>query len=133
MRGKGKKSMASALSASLKAEDEAVKDRFERAEALLGGEETERKKEEVAKPSEPEPERKSKKRPQTIRDNFTFPEDDYQLIALLKQRCLNQAVNVSKSEIIRAGLHALEFMSDEDLLEQIENLEKLKTGRPPSN
>ena len=154
VRGKGKKSMASALSASLKAEDRAVKDRFERAEALLGDEKAELQREKdtkrtahggergfempepssppVSSPSEPEPERKSKKRQQTVRDNFTFPQNDYELIASLKERCLQQAVSVSKSEIIRAGLHALESMSDPELLELIENLEKLKTGRPPS-
>ena len=147
VRGKGKKSMASALSASLKAEDRAVKDRFERAEALLGDEKAELQREKdtkwtahggepssppVSSPFEPEPERKSKKRQQTVRDNFTFPQNDYELIASLKERCLQQAVSVSKSEIIRAGLHALEFMSDPELLELIENLEKLKTGRPPS-
>ena len=133
VRGKGKKSMASALSASLKAEDRAVKDRFERAEALLGDEKAELPSSPpVSSPSEPEPERKSKKRQETVRDNFTFPQNDYELIASLKDRCLQQAVSVSKSEIIRAGLHALESMSDPELLELIENLAKLKTGRPPS-
>ena len=132
VRGKGKKSMASALSASLKAEDRAVKDRFERAEALLGDEKAELLRGADTKSFEPEPETKSKKRQQTVRDNFTFPQKDYELIAFLKDRCLQQAVSVSKSEIIRAGLHALESMSDPELLELIENLEKLKTGRPPS-
>ena len=139
--------MASALSASLKAEDRAVKDRFERAEALLGDEKAELQREKdtkrtahggeqnsppVSSPFEPEPEKKSRKRQQTVRDNFTFPQNDYELIASLKKRCLQQAVSVSKSEIIRAGLHALESMSNPELLKLIENLEKLKTGRPPS-
>ncbi|MBD2261031.1 hypothetical protein H6G13_26010 [Pseudanabaena sp. FACHB-2040] len=65
-----------------------------------------------------------------VRDSFTLPSSDYELIALLKQRCLGSAVNASKSEIIRAGLHALRNMEDKDLLAIVEGLEKVKTGRP---
>ena len=37
---------------------------------------------------------------------------------------------ITKSEVIRAGLHILESLSDEELVEVINRLEKVKTGRP---
>ncbi|MBD0262480.1 MAG: hypothetical protein ICV78_07045 [Tolypothrix sp. Co-bin9] len=65
-----------------------------------------------------------------IRDSFTLPSGDYELIATIRHRCLNSAVNATKSEVIRAGLHVLLSLSDEDLISAIESLEKVKTGRP---
>lgn len=128
-----RKSMKSALSASLKAEDEAVKSRFEKAESLLG---------ERSQPSDlPDnsppasspvlPDiRAQPKKERVIRDSFTLPSGDYDLIAATRKRCLGSAVNVTKSEVIRAGLHALMEMSEEDLVRLVSSLEKVKTGRP---
>ena len=70
------------------------------------------------------------KKERVIRDSFTLPSRDYELITAVRQRCLNSAVNVNKSEVIRAGLHALMEMPEEDLLDLVNNLEKVKTGRP---
>lgn len=39
--------------------------------------------------------------------------------------------DVTKSEIIRAGLAVLKGMSDEDLFDAVEGLTELKEGRPP--
>ena len=124
-----RKSMKSALSASLKAEDEAVKSRFERAESLLGD-----KSESNSKLATPEAEeqggKERVKKERVVRDSFTLPYEDYELIAELRQRCLNSAVNVTKSEVIRAGLHALMNLPDENLLQMMASLTKVKTGRP---
>ena len=126
-----KKSMKSALSSSLRAEDEAVRNRFEKAESLLQD-----KSNQVAAPATdkqqlpkdaPPPTPKQKK---VIRDSFTLPGGDYELIATIRQRCLKLAVNATKSEVIRAGLHILESLSDEELIQVMERLEKVKTGRP---
>jgi hypothetical protein len=130
-----KKDMKSALTNSLKAEDAAVKDRFEKAESLFGDRaETDAQaspsaeQSDSALPKTPPKEEKQK----VIRDSFTLPASDYELINAIKQRCLNSAINVTKSEVIRAGLHALREMSDEQLSEMMESLEKVKTGRPTS-
>lgn len=111
--------MKAALGASLKAEEEAVKTRFEKAEKIWG-----EHSEEVSKKQQ------SEKPERVVRDSFTLPSDDYALIQALKQRCLGCGVNITKSEAIRAGLHALKKLSDEEVLEVVEGLTKVKTGRP---
>lgn len=117
--------MKSALSDSLKAEDAAVKSRFDRAERLLGD----------TPPSKPPSATSASDREapkvRVIRDSFTLPAGDYDLIAAVRQRCLSAAVNVTKSEVIRAGLQALQQMPEPDLIRLVNSLEKIKTGRPP--
>ncbi len=128
-----RKNMKSALSASLKAEDEAVKSRFEKAESLLG-----ERPSSSDSPSNSSPPsspvvpgaKEQPKKERVIRDSFTLPSGDYDLIAAIRQRCLSSAVNVTKSEVIRAGLHALMEMPEEDLIRLVGSLEKVKTGRP---
>lgn len=65
-----------------------------------------------------------------IRDSFSFPEQDYQKIADLKQQCLAQGVHVKKSELLRAGLHLLSKLEFSELQQAVEQVEKIKTGRP---
>lgn len=67
------------------------------------------------------------------RDTFTFPRSDYQIIETLKEQCLRAGVAVSKSEIIRAGLHALKNLDETQLLEVVKGIEKIKTGKPKQN
>lgn len=117
-----KRNMKSALSSSLQAEGETVRNRFEKAESLL-----ENKSPQVNPSADAVPPPPKEK---VIRDSFTLPSKDYELIATIRQRCLKLATNVNKSEVIRAGLHILESLSDEELLQAIERLEKVKTGRP---
>ena len=112
-----KKNMKSALSASLDAEKQALKSRFETADAYF----SDRDKEESPQ---------SQPHSKVIRDAFTFPEEDYQLISKLRDRLLSNAVNASKSEVLRAGLIALDRMGDRKLVELIGSLTKIKTGRP---
>ena len=121
-----RKSMRSALNASLEAEDEAVRNRFEKAESLLGEKPPVSEQLVDIVPVVKEQYRKER----VIRDSFTLPSRDYELITAVRQRCLNSAVNINKSEVIRAGLYALMEMSEEDLIDLVNNLEKVKTGRP---
>ncbi|MBY0578969.1 MAG: hypothetical protein K2P57_07985 [Burkholderiales bacterium] len=86
-----------------------------------------------AKPLEPEKAakaEKAQKASKVIRDSFTFPETDYQKISELKKTCLSLGINAKKSEILRAGLHALAELDKEKLRELICRVEKIKTGRP---
>lgn len=116
-----RKSIKSALSASLQAEDEAVKSRFEAADRMLATSQ---------RAADPSIEQSQSTSNRVVRDSFTLPTDDYELIAAIRQRCLNAAVSVTKSEVIRAGLQALMAMSDVKLLKQVSNVEKVKPGRP---
>lgn len=117
-----KKDMKSALGASLKAEEQAVRSRFEKAETTLG-------KKKVAAPREAPKENGAGK---VIRDSFTIPDGEYQLISRIKARCMKAGIGANKSEVLRAGLAALNSMSDEELAKLFESLPRVKTGRPPS-
>ncbi|MCW5318498.1 hypothetical protein GTQ43_33725 [Nostoc sp. KVJ3] len=126
--------MKSALTSSLRAEDEAVRNRFQQAESLLE-EKTQQASSQPRNLQQPQKEDalQPEKKEKVIRDSFTLPSGDYELIATIRQRCLKSAVNATKSEVIRAGLHILQSLSDEELIRAIESLEKVKTGRPAGN
>jgi pyruvate/2-oxoglutarate dehydrogenase complex dihydrolipoamide acyltransferase (E2) component len=70
------------------------------------------------------------KKPKLVRDSFTMPEGEYELIAALKKRCLNAGVPVKKSEILRAAVANLAKLSDTSLLGSIRRLPVIKTARP---
>ncbi len=65
-----------------------------------------------------------------VRDSFTFPESDYALFALLKKRALAGGCEIKKSELIRAGLILLNTLSDAALIDALNKIERVKTGRP---
>jgi hypothetical protein len=65
-----------------------------------------------------------------IRDSFTMPSRDYKKITQLREKCLKAGLSATKSEVLRAGLHALEGMSVEDFRRVVQSVEKVKTGRP---
>lgn len=65
-----------------------------------------------------------------IRDSFTFPEHDYRKISEIKKTCLAAGIHVKKSEVLRAGLYLLSQLSLDELKQAVENVEKIKTGRP---
>lgn len=64
-----------------------------------------------------------------VRETFSLPPQDSDLIGELRDKCLATGVYVSKSELIRAGLHALNGMSLEDLRSRVLAVEKLPVGR----
>ena len=66
-----------------------------------------------------------------FRDSFTMPAADHALIAVLKRRCLWLGIAIKKSELLRAGLAALERLPDESLAQVAAAVESVKTGRPP--
>lgn len=131
-----------ALAASMQAEREAVQarvpgfDKFERAEAALSGAKPPtpaRAKRLAATPvAAPAREVRASGGPmeKVIRDSFTMPATDYERIAQLKAKCLKAGLSVTKSEVLRGGLHALERLSIEELRTVIQSVEKVKPGRP---
>jgi hypothetical protein len=115
-----KKDMKSALKNSLSVEEKSVQDRFEKAETLLG------KKEGLS----PEIKITQVEKLKVVRDSFTMPQTDYELITTLKKRSLESGIQATKSEILRAGLLALNQMTEVEFVSKIETVEKIKTGRP---
>ena len=86
---------------------------------------------EAAPVSAPEAKKaKQPKKEKVVRDSFTMPKSDYDMIASLKQKCLDAGVPVKKSELLRAGLMMLESASPQRLLAAVSSLETVKTGRP---
>src|SRR4051812_18395938 len=117
-----------ALAASIQAERAATQgrvprfDKFEKAEAALSGGEllaaARTGRSTTARPASV----RALPLEKVTRDSFTMPSTDYEKIRLLRARCLKAGLSVTKSEIIRAGLHALERLSPEHLREVIASL-----------
>lgn len=116
-----KKDMKSALGASLKAEEQAVRSRFEKAESVIGGGKSGLR-------AQGPPQNGADK---VIRDSFTIPGDEYELISRIRKRCMKAGISANKSEVLRAGLAALEAMPDRELANLFGKLSRVKTGRPP--
>ena len=66
-----------------------------------------------------------------IRDSFTMPTGDYELIGVLKQRCIGLGIAIKKSELLRAGLAAINRLPDRQLTDVVMAVDSVKTGRPP--
>jgi hypothetical protein len=110
-----KRNVSSALNKSLREEEKAVKDRFERAETALSVRPAARKK--------PSPEY------EIVRDSFTFPDFDYRLIEELKLRAAKMGILSNKGEVLRAGLRVLSELSDANFAETLQRVVKIKAGR----
>lgn len=67
-----------------------------------------------------------KKKEKVIRDTFSLPFSDYQLIGKIVQRTAKIGTPVNKSEAIRLGLKAVEAMKEADLVLLLQKLEKLR-------
>lgn len=78
-------------------------------------------------------EKKAEGKVKVVRDSFTMPQADYDLIADLKQKALKAGLHVKKSELLRASLQALSKLTAVQLKRALSGLEKIKTGRPKKN
>jgi len=68
-----------------------------------------------------------------VRDSFTIPKSEYQLLDALKLRAAGLKRPTKKSEILRAGIAALNAMADKALLAALNSVPSLKTGRPKAD
>ena len=71
-----------------------------------------------------------KARVKLVRDSFTMPREDFERIARLKARAIEFKRPAKKSELLRAGLQALERMDGTELHAALDALTPIKTGRP---
>ena len=70
------------------------------------------------------------KKDKLIRDSFTIPESEYVVLSTVKKACLNAAIEVKKSELIRIALGQLGQMSIPKLSSALKGLTKIQSGRP---
>jgi hypothetical protein len=78
-------------------------------------------------------EKKAESKVKVVRDSFTMPQADYDLIAVLKEKTAKAGLHAKKSELLRAGLQALSKLSAAQLKRTLGGLEKIKTGRPKND
>lgn len=79
------------------------------------------------RPAAPLPEAPKQK---LVRDSFTIPKSEYAVLEGLKHRGAGLRRPVKKSELLRAGIKALQAMSDRAFLAALAGVPSLKTGRP---
>jgi hypothetical protein len=70
------------------------------------------------------------KRVKMVRDGFTIPKGEYQVLETLKVRAGSLGTPSKKSELLRAGIKALVAMPDRELLAALRAVPAIKTGRP---
>ena len=119
-----KPSIKGALSVSVAAEEKKIQDKFARAEAQM---------ESSGAPSEPDAGRvQTAVEPavKVVREAFTIPANEHAQVEAMQKFMLQNAVAVSKSEVMRAGLLLLSQADDATRIAVFEGLERVKTGRP---
>jgi len=77
--------------------------------------------------------KKKNEKKKVIRDSFSFPEQDYHKISELKKICLAAGVHVKKGEILRAGLNLLINLKLSELLQAVNKVDRVRTGRPKAD
>lgn len=79
----------------------------------------------------PAPAQKEKiKKPKLVRDSFTMPEAEYQVLGDVKKACIKAGFEVKKSELLRIGVALIHKMDAAKLKETLASLPPLKAGRP---
>jgi hypothetical protein len=72
----------------------------------------------------------AKAKHKVVRDSFTIPKAEYEILAGLKDRAVHLRRPAKKSELLRAGVATLQAMTDKAFLSALNGVTSLKTGRP---
>lgn len=91
---------------------------------------TGKKSKKLKDPKVTKTERPPKVKVALVRDSFTMPKAEFEVIANLKKRAMQVGVAAKKSEVIRAGVQALNDLSPQDLGAALGRLTPIKLGRP---
>ena len=70
------------------------------------------------------------KKVKLVRDSFTVPKNELNVLGDLKLRALSMKLSIKKSELLRAGIKALAAMDDAAFVASLNAVPTLKTGRP---
>jgi hypothetical protein len=139
--------LGAALVASITSEKASIEDRFARADSLFEDKDKGQQEDnpvhhkEIRKGSPkadtpvPETTKPVPKQPAPIqekvkRDTFSFPLSDYKRISEIQKDALLSAIQINKSEVVRAGLMALQSLSPDKRHKLLLSVEKIKPGRP---
>jgi hypothetical protein len=80
--------------------------------------------------TKPEPAKAKPKKAKLVRDSFTMPENEYQIIGEIKKACIEAGFSIKKSELLRVGVALLQKMTPAQIQESLADLPALKAGRP---
>ncbi len=69
------------------------------------------------------------RRQKKVRDRFSMPREDYALIDTLKERAGSLELKARKSELLRAGLHALTQLNNDEFRALLDALPPVKKKR----
>lgn len=112
-----------ALKHSLGREAVGFKERFDKADTIISA--VKNKASQHSPPSLPASAVVEKK---VVRCGFCMPEEDVEVIETLKKRYMSLGENVSKSEVIRAGVRVLLSSPDGQLKKALEGLSRFSAG-----
>ena len=70
------------------------------------------------------------KKVKMVRDSMTMPKAEYAVLDTLKLRAVKLGHPIKKTELLRAGIKALNAMSDTGFMVALKAVPSLKTGRP---
>lgn len=70
------------------------------------------------------------KKAKLVRDSFTIPKDEFDVLVELKQRAQKLTHTAKKSEILRAGVRLLASQGNAAFLAALTAVPSIKTGRP---
>jgi hypothetical protein len=132
------KSVTSAVAAPAAVKVPRVKKQAAKRKAAQGQSgETQREKKRAVKSAKTKDSTKGKKvmaakqvKQKLVRDSFTIPEVEYQILVNTKKLLTKSGVEVKKTELIRVGLLLIQNSSLSVLKRQLSSLSKLKSGRP---
>lgn len=83
----------------------------------------------VMAPAE-EPMREKAAKSTLVRDSFTMPAHEYEVLGKVKKACLKAGFEIKKSELLRIGVALISQMDTATLQRVLGDLPQLKTGRP---
>lgn len=83
--------------------------------------------------AKPAPAKEKVKKAKLIRDSFTMPEAEYQVLDRVKKECLKAGIEIKKSQLLRIGVALISKMELASLKNALTALPPLKTGRPKKN
>ncbi len=69
-------------------------------------------------------------KPNLVRDSFTIPEGEYQLLTETKKACVKAGIEIKKSELIRIGIGLVHALGVGRLKKAQQSLQPVKAGRP---
>ena len=70
------------------------------------------------------------KKPKLVRDSFTMPQSEYDVLAQVKKSCIAAGFEIKKSELLRIGVSLLQKLDTKKINEALSGLTPLKAGRP---